>query len=141
MNHDISKKEIALIQLRRAIQLFMNDEYICAATLSGAAEEILGKIAKSNSGYNALDEWYSSIEEVASLTGGKPITFKQHIEKRNRIRNELKHNKKGKNLKVDAYLKIEAEDLIERALINYLLAFGEEPKDRIIKKYINLFHK
>jgi hypothetical protein len=49
------KRDLALRQLRRAVQLFNQSDFVCAATLAGAAEEILGRIAQKRTGTNALD--------------------------------------------------------------------------------------
>ena len=43
----IEKRDMALVQIRRAIQLYRKADFICAATLAGAAEEVLGRIAKN----------------------------------------------------------------------------------------------
>jgi hypothetical protein len=45
----ISKIDIALIQLRTAVQLYNKGNYISSITLAGASEEILGQIAKKTS--------------------------------------------------------------------------------------------
>ncbi len=43
----MNKKSIALHQLNRAIELFLDEkDYICSITLSGAAEEILGRMVE-----------------------------------------------------------------------------------------------
>ncbi len=53
----IKKIDIALVQLETAIDLFLYKcNYICAATLAGAAEEILGAIVRRSGKPNALDE-------------------------------------------------------------------------------------
>jgi len=41
----ISKKNIAIIQLRDAIRLYYDKSYISSITLGAAAEEILGKLS------------------------------------------------------------------------------------------------
>ncbi len=41
----IEKSKLALIQLRRAIQLFNAGDYIYALTLAGSANEIFGEFA------------------------------------------------------------------------------------------------
>jgi len=38
---EISKAEIAQVQLTEAIALFIEERFLCALTLSGAAEEVL----------------------------------------------------------------------------------------------------
>lgn len=46
--HD--RKDIARVQLRRAIQLFKEGDYICSLTLAGAAEELLGRMSEHRTG-------------------------------------------------------------------------------------------
>ena len=46
MKSKILKEEAALIQLSDAINLFYQKRYLSAVTLAGAAEEILGRLAK-----------------------------------------------------------------------------------------------
>jgi len=133
------KKDIALVQLRTSVQLFNKSDFICSATLAGAAEEILGKIAKKRSGTNALegDEYY--FKQLAEMHGKPPPNRKQVIEKFNRFKNQLKHNDSGENEYISADYEFEAQDLIDRAIRNYLLAYGEFPKDRVVRNYVN-FH-
>jgi hypothetical protein len=37
------------------VQLFNQGDFVCATTLAGAAEEVLGRIARKRAGTNALD--------------------------------------------------------------------------------------
>ena len=46
----VTKKDLAMHQLEKAIEHFHKNDLICAATLAGAAEEVLGKIVKHNGG-------------------------------------------------------------------------------------------
>ena len=43
-NTTLSKISIAQMQLVEAISLFIENKFLCATTLAGAAEEILGKL-------------------------------------------------------------------------------------------------
>ena len=63
-NIKISKIDIALVHLETAIDLFLNNQnYICAATLAGAAEEILGKIVYRSKKTNSFKELCSSLKK------------------------------------------------------------------------------
>ena len=42
-------------ELGRAVQLFNQGDFVGATTLAGAAEEVLGRIARKRAGTNALD--------------------------------------------------------------------------------------
>jgi hypothetical protein len=122
----ITKPEIASSQLRTALQHFCRSEYVSAITLAGAAEEILGKLVKSAGMRNALEEDISFMNARLHARGCA-IPRKQLITWMNRPRDELKHI--GKNhsdvLAIDALEA--AEDMIERAVYNYLHVFGEWP--------------
>ena len=85
----ISKIDIALVHLETAIDLFLNNQnYICAATLAGAAEEILGKIVYRSKKTNAFKELCSSLKKEHNLTLSETEIGKNHV---NYPRNELKH--------------------------------------------------
>ncbi len=53
----------------------------------------------------------------------------------NRVRNECKHNDAGENDYVQADFQVEAQCLIDRAISNWLIAYGGFPKDRVIARY------
>jgi hypothetical protein len=118
------KRDIALRQLRRAVQLFNQRDFVCATTLAGAAEEVFGRIAQKRTGTTALDG-HAHRKKVA--------------EAHNRLRNQLKHNDSGDNEWVTADFELEAQDLIGRAIGNYCLAYGIPPGDRIINYYVNFY--
>lgn len=42
----LTKLEVAVSQLSQAIRLFLEEDYLSSLTLSGAAEEILGKLCE-----------------------------------------------------------------------------------------------
>ena len=52
----MEKKDIALKQLRSSAKLYKARDYISAITLAGAAEEILGRIAKARTKINELEK-------------------------------------------------------------------------------------
>jgi len=66
------KRDIALRQLRRAVQLFNKGDFVCAATLAGAAEEVLGRIARKRTGTNALDGHVHFWSQMADMFGKTP---------------------------------------------------------------------
>lgn len=139
MAQGIEKKDLAIQQLRRAIQLYRQKDYICATTLAGAAEEIFGKIALKRAGTNALESELDFVKEIAGLIGGQPAPRKNLIENRTRTRNQLKHADSGENEYVKADFRSVSAELIDRSIDNYQTAYGEYPNDRIIKKYISDF--
>jgi len=134
------KYDIALQQLRRAIQLYRQRDYVCAATLAGAAEEIFGKISIKRKGTNALKDELNFVSEFADLIGGHPRPRKILISNRNRTRNQLKHADSGENECVEADFRWASTELIDRAILNHQIAYDEDSNDRIIRKYISDFH-
>lgn len=132
----MKKQEIALTQLRRSIELYEQEDYICAITLAGASEELLGRMALQHSGTNATKEMLDCVSEVANFFGGEPAPKKNLIAKRNRVRNELKHQDDGENNDLNENFKEEAEAMIDRALSNWSYVFGSDPDDEVLKAYI-----
>jgi len=131
----MEKRDIALAEIRRAIQLFRKADYVCAATLAGAAEEILGRIAKKRAGHNALDGHGAFAAGMAEWFN-VPAPDRAKVQAvMNRVRNECKHNDSGDNEWVEADFEYEAQELIDRALRNWLFAYGSFPKDRIVAAY------
>jgi hypothetical protein len=94
-----------------------------------------GRIAKKRAGHNALDGEETFAEGLAEvLNATKPDKAKiRNV--MNRVRNECKHNDSGDNEWVEADFEYEAQCLIDRALRNWLLAYGGFPKDRIVAAY------
>jgi len=72
------KRDIALRQLRRAVQLFNKGDFVCATTLAGAAEEVLGRIARTRARTNALDGHAHFWSQVADMFGKTPPQKKGH---------------------------------------------------------------
>jgi hypothetical protein len=136
--HPINKVDVAINQLRTAIQLYNKSNFISSITLAGASEEILGKIASKISNSNALLEEKIAIDQIAEIFNKTKPSLKKIIKARYRTRNDLKHNDTAHDSKiVDTDLKFQAEVLIIGAIRNYMLIFNKEPNDRVIKKFWN----
>ena len=131
----VKKIEIALIQLRTAIQLFKKGNYISAITVAGAAEEILGEIALKRKGTNALMADKAFLDEIADHLKKPRPGLKNVVNQRNKVKNELKHNKTGNDYTIQHDFKYEAEELILAAVNNYAIIFRKYPKDRVIREY------
>ena len=132
----MEKKDIAVKQIKAAARHYKRGDYICSITLSGAAEEILGQMAKKRTKMNQLDREVIYLRNVYDYFHGQKPTNKQLISKVNKVKNELKHNDSGDNLWVGADFEFEAAWLFVRAVKNYFDCYEEYPKDRIVK---NLF--
>jgi hypothetical protein len=134
LSQRVTKRRIALIQLWRSIDLLENhNDPVCALTLAGAAEEILGKMAAKKGHSTALEDdtiWWGQMADY--LKRPRPSREKVH-KSLNRVRNELKHNDGGRNVRIQAEFVFEAEEMILRALRNYERAFGCMPSNRLIR--------
>lgn len=132
----MEKKDIALKQLRAAAKLYKEGDYISSITLAGAAEEILGRIAEKRTGSKSLENEILYLNGLGEFLGKGKIEKKKIINVINKTKNELKHNDSGVNNWVDADFENEAVLLFVKAVKNYLNAYNEMPKDRVI---VNLF--
>jgi hypothetical protein len=128
----MEKKDIAFIQLKAAARHYKKGDYICSITLSGAAEEILGKIAKKRTKTNEIEKDANYLRSVYDYFSGHKPSNKDLNFKINRVKNNLKHNDSGENEWVNADFEYEAAKLFVRALKNYFNSYNEFPKDRII---------
>lgn len=133
----MEKTDIALTQLRKAIQLFNKNDFICSLTLAGAAEEILGKIALKRKGYNISDLDKSFWDGFAELQNFEKVSKEKIMKVSNRLKNELKHNDIGENTWVEGDFCFSSQDKIDKAINNYLIAYDKFPKDKIINTYVN----
>lgn len=122
----ISKERLALIQLADAVDLLNKGSYISAITLAGAAEEILGWLAKSI-GAPAAMEIESSMFKISGYQGN-------YLSGRNLIRNELKHLGEFESISI-----VELEEAaylhISSAITNYKLYKGKLPNATVIRDY------
>jgi len=112
----ISKKNIAIIQLRDAIRLYGDKSYISSITLGAAAEEILGKLSDEKYSrqlgrpvkYNYADDAAflnahfipNGDIDLTELTEEEQELYyddiqRQYISDRNKTRNKLKHKNEG----------------------------------------------
>ena len=136
----ITKRRIAEIQLHRAVQLLEDEaDPISALTLAGAAEEILGKMVERKGLKTAFDDWcefdrsFWDFAIARAKQSGKVVTppndktLKQNV---NATRNQLKLNCGGKNVRVEAMFRYDAEDMILRAIRNYMRLYDRLPRDQ-----------
>ena len=114
----LTKIEIAEQQLLHAIELFCSgDQIVCAITLAGAAEEILGKLVGRIGKTNSLEVEVKDQCEMFESFFGRPANPKVFRDLENNARNELKHLCSTDSIELD--LEQEAVNLIERAIINF----------------------
>jgi hypothetical protein len=65
---EYTKIECGRIQLKTAIKLFHQKNYICSITLSGAANDVFGKIAEKKTGINLYSIIKSFYDVLARIT-------------------------------------------------------------------------
>jgi len=138
-NRKLRKSQIAVIQLRRAIQLFNSGDYVSSITLAGAANEILGQLAIRNKGYNTLDgdkKFWDNFAELFKTDKPAKDKIKQV---NNRTRNKLKHHDDSEDSLVEADFEFEAQVQIDSAIRNYWIAFDFPVRDRIVNRYVNWY--
>ena len=111
-------KAIAIEHLSHAIKLYLNDEYLPAITLAGAAEEILGKFVKKENKKNALSSIIEFAKLYASAMNKKVENDDQIINRSKKVRNKLKHFD-GNKEEICFIPKLEAFLIISRAIENY----------------------
>jgi len=132
----LSKRRIALLQLERSIRLLEeSNDPVCALTLAGAAEEILGQIATQKGRSTTVENWAEYLGSFYDWMGKPRPPRKKLISVHNRVRNALKHNDAGKNTRVRADFRFEAEDMILRAVKNYFEAFDSLPTSKTIRSW------
>lgn len=135
----IRKTQIAIIQLRRAIQLFNSGDYISSITLAGAANEILGQFANKLKCFNALDVEKKFWDSIAEMFGKDKPSKDKIKQVNNRIRNNLKHHDELVDRMVEGDFKFEAQEQIDSAIRNYWIAFDTPLRDRIVMRYVRWY--
>lgn len=118
----IEKYLAAIHQLDAAIQEYHRGHIVCAITLAGAAEEILGDICKRRGLKNAL----TSATESREFTGLYPKS-KDRRDLLNQTKNALKHAERDD----EDFIEIDEHDtylIIARAIYNLkLLKLEQSP--------------
>ena len=132
----MTKREAAFLQLRRAFLLFAYErDYLCTITLAGAADEILGKMARRSNGLEpAIEEEVKIIRDIMQKQGYEA----SDNEVRDDLlypRNALKHLRIGEREDIVFDFAEEAEAIIDRAVTNYLAVTGEWPDDDAYDAY------
>lgn len=128
----MEKRDIAVKQIKAAARHYNKGDYICCITLSGAAEEILGRIAKKRTNRNQLERDVAYSKGIYEYFSGQTPSDKDIVAKINRVKNELKHNDSGENIWVEADFEHEAATLFIKAVKNYFNCYNEFPNDRIV---------
>jgi hypothetical protein len=123
----INKMEKAIVQLDKAVELFLSkDDPILSITLAGAAEEVLGNMIERD-GRKATHS-----QGKFNLSSDKLISEKEINDKyTNKIKNWLKHAGDPIDDEIDADPELEAIQYIIRGISNYLMLKGQIKKRHI----------
>lgn len=112
------KKHIALAQLETALRLyFEGEDFFSVITLSGASEEIFGKILSARGVENSLEAKKKAVAAIHLRLYGEELAPKDVADRANRARNAMKHP--SPTITMDA--KEEARDKLNAAIDNYWL--------------------
>ena len=117
----LSRGTIAQVQLTEAIDLFVQEKFLCAVTLAGAAEEILGKLSQRKGELPVVRASTKAIQELRERTGLTVMDGKSQqeiIAEWNAARNAFKHLVAPEDEPVTMNLCDEAYWMIRRALAN-----------------------
>ena len=116
-----NKVNLAIEQLEAALSLFLEEKsYVCALTLAGAAEEILGMAAKIEGIENSLQESYRIYCTPELSWINAPKTWSEFTTNgKNKVRNAVKHLADAEDLNFQADIKDEALWMLVRATDNY----------------------
>ncbi|MGQ0696938.1 MAG: hypothetical protein ACT4PZ_01725 [Panacagrimonas sp.] len=118
----LPRSHIAKVQLVKAIELFITEQFIPSITLAGAAEEIFGKLLNHQGQKPILEQSFEEIQRIREATGRQDIlggkNKKETIEAWNKARNNLKHHGNTEEDFVVINTCDEAYWMIKRALDN-----------------------
>jgi hypothetical protein len=133
----LTKRRIALIQLEQSVRLLDAGDPVSALTLAGAAEEILGRMAERKGHRPRVDYSAQCLGSLYDWARKPRPSKNQLIASVNSTRNHLKHQDDGRNIKVVADFKFEAEDILIRGMFNHLNAFGCYPASKILRQWFH----
>lgn len=128
------KSEIITCQLKSAIKLFDEEDYVSALTLSGAAYELTYRMCQLNK-----LPWKIKIpkENLEGLKKQKSDGIEKYLKiLLNKTKNELKHHDTFEDSIVVADFYFETEMFILSSIDNFKILFGQFPKEQIILNFM-----
>lgn len=132
----LTKLEVAEYQLERALRLFLDEsDYVCAITLAGASEEILGKLLEKEGKEHALENIINSCMAAGKAIYNEIWQPKKFAGMANYFRNGLKHYTDGKPITIPREAAIE---ILDRAIDNFwALTSRESPNMRRFREEVH----
>jgi hypothetical protein len=120
----ISAEAIAEHQLRTALRLWQEQDYLSALTLAGAAEEILGKRLQKLGRTPSFDQLKALIVAIARPDGDTDPKLDAEVGNMlNHTRNQLKHYSGDDELCFD--LRTDCQEMLGRAIGNFHTLTGK----------------
>ena len=118
---EISKSELAKIQLEDAIDLFLSGKRISVITLAGAAEEIFARLLNIKGEQSIIEESFSSIQQLREEILHSVMDEKSKNEifnEWNKNKNILKHHNKKDDISISFSPFDESYMMLQRAILN-----------------------
>jgi hypothetical protein len=115
-----TKSQIAVLQIRGAINQIKEHNFASALTLAGAGNEILEKLCKQK-GFPFSHTATTKIADKLRILSGKQL--KESLKDLSNTRNKIKHHNSSEDEIVEADFFIEACGFISSALKNYEILF------------------
>ena len=119
MEETVTKFSCARIQLKTAIRLYFEKNYIASITLAGAAQDILSHMAEKKTGVSTYTDFKNLVDSAALLSKSEKVSKRRIIHTLNAFYNEMKHNDSGEDYIIKENFEFEANDLICGAIMNY----------------------
>ena len=121
---------IAEHQLMAALRMWKARDYLCAITLAGVAEEILGKRLRRVGIEPSFDNMKAAVLKIAGQSESEdPYLEKDVALLINKTKNQLKHYSGDEVLEID--LRKDAEEILDRAIANYQMLNSQIPPEMI----------
>jgi hypothetical protein len=120
----LTKIEVAEHQLERALRLFLDEnDYVCAITLAGASEEILGRLLEKSGREHALGTFVKACVKTGKVVYNENWSHKTFADMANAFRNDLKHYRDGNPITVPREAAVE---ILDRAIENFFALTSRE---------------
>jgi hypothetical protein len=119
-----TKLELAEHQLERALKLFLDEkDYVCAITLAGVSEEILGKLLEKDGKEHALGALVNACLRYGEAVYNEEWLKKEFVAMANSDRDDLKHYTDGEAVTI---ARENAIEMLDRAVDNYWTLTSKE---------------
>lgn len=131
-----TKREVAVHQLECALRLFLDEnDYVCAITLAGASEEILGKLLEQLGKEHSLGSFVNACVAIGKNIHGEEWPPKIFVTMANEFRDSLKHITDGQAVTVPREAAVE---VLDRAIENYWLLTADETP--LMRRFMEEIH-